>query len=327
MESPPSGRIYFNTDGLPERDRFPATCEEFSRRLLALDCVNRSAAPFSALFDIRRVGRFRLAYLETSAADYVRTRELIRDGQEWLFINFLFEGTMFSSQPDSRHPINPGEAVMLDSTHVGGALFKTHARRLMLRIARSEFQHLVSPGFHFAGHRLERNPLARRLLFSYLRETRNLDFGDGGSAACLYDQHIFDLVVLALGVEGEARELAEQGGGRTARRSAVLREIETRVADSGLCAVTVARRLGVSARYVHVLLEETGRSFSQHVLDRRLERAAELLRQPGGAGRKIAEVAFACGFGDLSYFNRMFRRRYGATPSDMRAAARRGSGG
>jgi len=34
-------------------------------------------------------------------------------------------------------------------------------------------------------------------------------------------------------------------------------------------------------------------------------------------------VAFDAGFGDLSYFNRVFRRRFGATPSDVRAAARR----
>jgi AraC-like DNA-binding protein len=37
--------------------------------------------------------------------------------------------------------------------------------------------------------------------------------------------------------------------------------------------------------------------------------------------------AFEVGFGNLSYFNRSFRRRYGVTPSDMRAAARRGNGG
>ncbi|RVC16943.1 AraC family transcriptional regulator, partial [Mesorhizobium sp. M7A.F.Ca.AU.002.02.1.1] len=30
------------------------------------------------------------------------------------------------------------------------------------------------------------------------------------------------------------------------------------------------------------------------------------------------------GFNDLSYFNRAFRRRYGATPSDVRAAALKG---
>jgi AraC-like DNA-binding protein len=38
-------------------------------------------------------------------------------------------------------------------------------------------------------------------------------------------------------------------------------------------------------------------------------------------------VAYEAGFGDLSYFNRTFRRRYGATPSDVREAARRAKDG
>jgi AraC-like DNA-binding protein len=36
----------------------------------------------------------------------------------------------------------------------------------------------------------------------------------------------------------------------------------------------------------------------------------------------ITDIAFASGFGDVSHFNRVFRRRYGDTPSGVRAAAR-----
>jgi AraC-like DNA-binding protein len=38
-------------------------------------------------------------------------------------------------------------------------------------------------------------------------------------------------------------------------------------------------------------------------------------------------IAYDCGFGDVSYFNRVFRRRYGAAPSDVRAQARQAAAG
>jgi hypothetical protein len=71
---------------------------------------------------------------------------------------------------------------------------------------------------------------------------------------------------------------------------------------------------------LHLLLEETGKSFTHHVLERRLDKAAALLRDPRWRDRKIADIAAEAGFTDLSHFNRAFRRQYGATPSDLRAA-------
>ena len=88
-----------------------------------------------------------------------------------------------------------------------------------------------------------------------------------------------------------------------------------------LSAGLVAARLGVTPRYVHLLLEETGRSFSHHVLERRLERAAALLRDPQWSHRKVADIAAEAGFNDLSYFNRAFRRHFLRDPSDIREAA------
>ena len=36
------------------------------------------------------------------------------------------------------------------------------------------------------------------------------------------------------------------------------------------------------------------------------------------AGRTISDIAHRSGFNDISYFNRTFRRVYGASPSDIR---------
>jgi AraC-like DNA-binding protein len=110
---------------------------------------------------------------------------------------------------------------------------------------------------------------------------------------------------------------------REERRAAILREIEKRIGDPGLSAITVASLLGITVRYVHLLLEETGARFSHHVLDRRLEKAAALLRDPQWRDRLIIEIAAEAGFTDISHFNRAFRRKFRATPSVIRKSSAR----
>lgn len=106
-----------------------------------------------------------------------------------------------------------------------------------------------------------------------------------------------------------------------ARRIAILRMIDNHSADPALNAVAVARALGVTPRYVHLLLADTGRSFTHHLLQRRLETAAALLHDPQWRHRRIADIAVEAGFTDLSYFSRSFRRRYGVPPSALRETA------
>ena len=46
-----------------------------------------------------------------------------------------------------------------------------------------------------------------------------------------------------------------------------------------------------------------------------------MLTYPRRRHLAIIDIAFAAGFGDVSHFNRVFRRRFGDTPSGVRAAA------
>jgi len=72
---------------------------------------------------------------------------------------------------------------------------------------------------------------------------------------------------------------------------------------------------------VQALFESDGTTFSQFLLGERLARVYRMLHDPLQAPRSVSAIAYEAGFGDLSHFNRAFRRRYGATPSDVRAAA------
>ncbi len=89
-----------------------------------------------------------------------------------------------------------------------------------------------------------------------------------------------------------------------------------------LALAEVARRHNMTPRHARRLFEMDGTSFADFVLGHRLGRARRRLADPRRLDASIASIAFECGFGDLSYFNRSFRRAYGATPSDVRAEAR-----
>ncbi len=79
----------------------------------------------------------------------------------------------------------------------------------------------------------------------------------------------------------------------------------------------VARRFCMSASYFrHQFQQLIGLSPKQYVMFSRLARARELL---AGTALPIAEIAEQCGFPDASNFSRAFRRRYGVSPSSLRA--------
>jgi AraC-like DNA-binding protein len=128
----------------------------------------------------------------------------------------------------------------------------------------------------------------------------------------------------APGVPGDVQAPAWQRGVRTARQSLVLDAIRRRAGEQGLDPAGVAKHLGMSVRYLHQLLESTGRTFSQHLIEQRLERARAELCKPD-CGLKIADIAFACGFSDISHFNRRFRHAFGDTPYGVRVRAARAS--
>jgi AraC-like DNA-binding protein len=56
----------------------------------------------------------------------------------------------------------------------------------------------------------------------------------------------------------------------------------------------------------------------------RLEKAQTLLLEDSEGRLKISDIAMNCGFNELSYFHRCFRRRFGASPAKFRAMLRPG---
>ncbi len=128
--------------------------------------------------------------------------------------------------------------------------------------------------------------------------------------------HLLDLAALGLGARGDHAIAARRGGLRAVRLKAVLQIMVKRFSEPDFSAQRLATAAGLSERYVNELLFEAGASFTTRLNELRLRRAADLLAH--GNQRRISDIAFECGFNDLSYFNRCFRRRFGLTPTAVR---------
>jgi AraC-like DNA-binding protein len=320
MDSITPGRLYFDTDALPERDRFPAFCEGMFRHIVGADIAKIGPAPFRGTLDVLRAGVARIANISVTAATISRHANHVSDGDDDVVIQLWQQGLAGLMQGKHESCVKSREALIIDNAMPARICTEGPSRFWALLIPRQRMIASRPEVTHFAGAKVA-DQSAFQLLFSYLEEVV-LEGLQEPQSAQLFGNHLVELAALALG--GAPRRLVEDDGGiRAARRSAILREIERRSGDQSLNAVVIAASLGVTPRYVHLLLEGTGRSFTHHVLERRLVKAAALLRDPRCRNRKIADIAAETGFTDLSYFNRAFRRHFGATPSDIREAAMR----
>jgi AraC-like DNA-binding protein len=79
---------------------------------------------------------------------------------------------------------------------------------------------------------------------------------------------------------------------------------------------TLAQKTGVSVAYLCRLFKGyTGKTVIEYLVERRIQAAIWKLRE---GDEKIISIALNCGFNDLAYFNRTFKRIVGTTPSRYR---------
>jgi AraC-like DNA-binding protein len=131
--------------------------------------------------------------------------------------------------------------------------------------------------------------------------------------------HVYDLIALAIGGTGEGGAPAHRPSVRAARLEGIKADLSR---DATLGIAELAARHAISPRYVQMLFEEAGTTFSEFVLERRLDAARAMLVSPRYTAWSIATIALEAGFGDLSHFNRRFKQRYAMTPRELRAQMR-----
>lgn len=86
--------------------------------------------------------------------------------------------------------------------------------------------------------------------------------------------------------------------------------------DEDVTVEAVTRELGYTRQYVSGKFHRsTGRMLSHFLKEKRLEKAARLLKQ---GNQRVTQIARRCGFESENYFRQQFRRRFGMSPRQFR---------
>jgi AraC-like DNA-binding protein len=108
-------------------------------------------------------------------------------------------------------------------------------------------------------------------------------------------------------------------GGRFSRLAALKIDIQENHANPALSLAWLARRHGMTPRAVRNLFYSENTNFTAYLMRVRLDHARDMLADPRYRDANIAAIALEAGFGDLSWFHQVFRRRFGERPAELRA--------
>lgn len=246
-----------------------------------------------------------------------RTRDLLLDGREQYLLLIHNEDHEISIDGKAPITVAPGDVVLLNEGTCHEFRYGKPTTVDLVSLDRRTLAGLAPRVELEASYLIPSMACGMPLLANYV-ETLRRHPPISAKAGDMASRHIYDLAALVLdslvrgGAERNERSKA------AARLRLAQRDILERLSDPGLHIDAIARRQGVTPRYIQRLFETEGTTFTEFVRDCRLDLALRLLKERGAGSNTITVIAYDVGFSDLSTFSRAFRRRFNATPSEIR---------
>jgi AraC-like DNA-binding protein len=310
--------VNFSTDHLPERDRISYWREHYGKIILRVDIEPARDMAFAAQMSSITLPGLQLMEASASPITITRSGEFLADGNNDIILAINRTGSAVVTSRGQEQTLRPHEAVMLSGAEAASFRRTTVGRSFTLRVPRAILESAVPNIDDRLMQPISADRDALKLLERYTGWIMEAGVSVDWQLLNLSARHVHDLLTLAVGSTADFAETARARGLRAARLKLAKSYIVARSDRRDISIASVAASLNVTPRYVQRLFEMAGTTFSEFLVGQRLARAYRMLRDPDFGRAAISTIAYDVGFGDLSYFNRKFRRLYGFTPREVR---------
>lgn len=262
------------------------------------------------------VGRVRMSPLVT-----VRTKQNIAASKvDGFYANFVMTGELNVDQGGHVSRAGPGDLVIYDTAEPVSSTGQPDSmyEDLSFLISKESFAAVKNVEDAFHNVLLPRRSLMGPLAGALMLLSEHLLSATADELTALFDAFVVLLPLAAGGFAGNVND-GEEPKSRGLKRD-ILYYVNEQLSSETLSPERVATHFGICPRYVHKIFASLGTTFSAYITHKRLERVRLDLISPGCKHESIFTVAYRWGFMNLSTFIRLFKKRYGCTPSEFRAA-------
>jgi len=310
--------LRFSTESLPERDRIAYWREHYGHIMLRVDLEPDKDASFEACMSSLALPGLQLMEASSSPARISRTGAYLADGNDDAVMAINRAGSAIVTSGRREQRLEENEAILLSGNEPTSFHRTSMGESFTLRVPRAMLASAIVDTDDAVMRVIPRENGALKLLTEYSRLLFETGAFMDSQLMNLSVTHVHDLMALTIGPAADFRETARTRGLRAARLKLAKSYIVENSHRRDLSVGSVAAHLSVTPRYVQRMFETDGTTFSEFLVGQRLARAHRLLCEPSSNHTAISTIAYDAGFGDLSYFNRRFRRLYGLTPRDVR---------
>jgi AraC-like DNA-binding protein len=305
----------------PRRGRdYEAWREEFCRLFCRLDAAPTAQERIECTVEVTRVGSLSFGAAHGTSGSFLRTRSLLSDGCDDLVLVTASAGDVLTVQRGHTIELRSSQMCLMALDDVAECGLSNGGRFTALRIPRRDLLGICRETEDKLSKPLITSPNLRDVVTGYFALCTGAAASLDAVAQHTMARHMTELVGLLLRFGSDESPSALHDSYGAARLRLIQAQVLQRLRGCDLTIGSVAGRAGLTPKQVQRLFGTTGVTFSEFVLEQRLLLACRMLSVADCHRAKIATIALDAGFGDLSYFNRSFRKRFGMTPSEWRVA-------
>lgn len=286
-----------------------------SKMIHKVEISGASAADFSAEISVRKHDLMSCGLFWSRPHRLRWAREQSSDaGAAGYLVSWQLQGEAHIEQGNERVIQPAGSIAIADARRAMSVTFPGEVRRIVAkmpagvleaRLPRLLGSHLEV--FHPSG------PFAPTLL-SYFTELSRDESAVLPEDMEALVENVANLLKITSGATG--RTVCDS---RDIRRRALVSYLKRHACEPSVSVDAAAAHLNISRRLVQQVLQDMDTTFTQFVIDERLRAAAARLST--SRGLPVSQIAYLCGFNDVSHFNHLFKRRFGVAPSSYRSNA------